>query len=223
MKKSIQSGQVFSWTKDYLFQYLTSTKNPVLSDPKIIAAFNYVDRADFVPYEVKNKAYEDIELKIGNNEELTRPSVVARMLESLKPVKGGKYLDIGTGTGYFAVLLGFVIGEKGKVYTVERVQWLWEMARSNFSKYKDINNIYFLYRDGFLGLNEQAPFNGIHISFAMKDIPLDIKMQLDINSGKLVVPTTEMDLRIIERIGKEDFIEEIIPGFVFKEGRDGVA
>ncbi len=221
--RKVGSGGVFTWTREYLFQYLTKSKNSILTSPKIIAAFNEIDRADFVPSDLKNKAYEDIELKIGNNEELTRPSVIAQMLELISPKEGGKYLDIGTGTGYFAMLLGFVIGERGRVYTLERFQWLWEMARSSSTKYKDINNITFLYRDGLLGLKEQAPYDGIHISFAMNEVPLEIKMQLNQEGAKLVVPTTNMDLRVIERVGIEEFTEEIIPGFIFKEGKAGIA
>ncbi len=220
--RKVGTGNVFAWTKDYLFQYLTQSKNAPVKSPKLIAAFNYVDRADFVPAEVKNRAYEDSELNIGNNEDLTRPSIIAQMLELLNPKEGGKYLDIGTGSGYFANLLGFAIGSEGRVYTIERVQWLWEKARKSATKYKDIKNINYLYRDGMEGLAGQAPFDGIHISFAVKDIPDNLKMQLKPEGGRLVVPTVDMDLRVIERNG-EDFTEEIIPGFVFKEGKAGVA
>lgn len=220
--RDIGGSHVFSWTKEYLFEYLTKSKNAPLKNPKLIAAFNHIDRIDFVPSELKNRAYEDVELNVGHNEDMTRPSIIAQMLEYLEPKDGGKYLDIGTGTGYFALLLGFAIGQNGHVYSIERIQWLWEMARSSSTKYKDINNVTFLYRDGLEGLMQQAPFDGIHISFAMDSVPENLKMQLSSNGGKIVMPSKNMDLRVVERNG-EDFTEEIIPGFVFKEGRTGVA
>lgn len=220
--RHLGSGNVFSWSKDYLYSYLTSGKQAVLRTPNIMAAFHEIDRKDFIPHEYKDKAYEDAEIDIGHGEVITRPSVLANQMELLSPKAGGTYLDIGTGTGYFAMLLGFIAGPKGKVISVERVQWLWEMARSNSSSYKDVNNITFLYRDGSDGLLQHSPYNGIHVSFSMKNISESLKSQLNPEGGILVVPTSNKDLRVIERNGDE-YTEEIIPGFIFQEGKSGVA
>ncbi|MCS7318168.1 MAG: hypothetical protein NZZ41_07700, partial [Candidatus Dojkabacteria bacterium] len=62
----------------------------------------------------------------------------------------------------------------------------------------------------------------IHISFAMNKVPDSIKMQLKVKNGILVVPTTDYHLRVIERTGIDEWMEEIIPGFVFDEGKEGV-
>jgi protein-L-isoaspartate(D-aspartate) O-methyltransferase len=221
--RHLGSGNVFTWTREYLYSYLTSGKQSVLQTPHIMAAFHEIDRKDFIPNEFKDKAYQDIDIEIGHGEVLTRPSVLAQQIELLRPEKGGTYLDLGTGSGYFSMLLGFIAGPKGKVISIERVQWLWEMARSNSSNYKDINNISFLYRDGTDGLLQYAPYNGIHVSYAMKTIPESLKQQLSPDGGILVVPTHKNDLRVIERNGEDDYTEEIIPGFIFKEGRSGVA
>ncbi len=221
--KSLPGAKLFKWDRNYLFRFLTTGNNPVLTDPKLIAAVRYLDRKDFVPQNFKEKAYEDLDLDIGFNETITRPSVIVKAAELLKPKAGGRYLDIGTGSGYMAMLLGFVAANTGKVFTIERVQWLWEMARSNGSKYLDIKNVTFLYRDGLEGLPAQAPFDGIHIAFAVESIPENLKMQLAQNGARLVCPTVNNDLRVVERNGTTDFTEEIIPGFVFKEGQAGVS
>jgi protein-L-isoaspartate(D-aspartate) O-methyltransferase len=213
---------VFQWDRDYLFKYLTTGRDPVLTNSKIITAFRNIDRAEFLPYKLKDQAYQDIDLDIGYGENITRPSIIGEMLELLRPKTGGKYLDIGSGTGYFAMLLGFVVGPQGKVFSLDRIQWLWEQCRQNAAKYKDITNVSFLYRDGMEGLIQQAPFDGIHISFSMPQVSETLKNQLSPDRNILVMPTTNHDIRVLERNG-DDFVEEIVPGYVFKEGRAGVS
>ncbi|GAB4283623.1 MAG: hypothetical protein Kow0081_0320 [Candidatus Dojkabacteria bacterium] len=217
----LANSNAFSWTKEYLLKYLTTGKNPALTNPKLIMAFKNIDRKDFVTFENKNIAYADLEINLGYNEKLTRPSTLARMAELINPKTGGTYLDIGSGTGYFATILGYAIGNEGKVYSLERLQWLWEMARSNIAKYKEIKNVIFLYRDGMNGFIDKAPYDGIHVSFAVEQVPQNWKDQLKANGGILVVPTINHDIRVIERNG-EDFIDEIVPGFIFDKGKVGV-
>jgi len=219
----VQGSGVFKWTKDYLVKVLSSGKNPVITDPMLINAFLRIDRKDFVPEALKNKSYDDIELDIGYSEKLNRPTVIAQMLSLVKPKLGGKYLDIGTGTGFSAAVLAFVAGEMGHVYTIERVQWLWEQAKQNFQKYKNLKNIDLLYRDGIAGLVNQAPFDGIHIAFAMEEVPEKLKSQLKVKTGRLVCPTIDNNLRIIERTSLTEYVEEIVPGFIFEKAKEGLA
>jgi protein-L-isoaspartate(D-aspartate) O-methyltransferase len=215
------TAQVFAWSKEYLLNVLITGKNPIVTDPVLINALKRIDRKDFVPYQLESKAYTDVELDIGYNEKLNKPTVIAQMLALLKPKYGGKYLDIGTGTGYSAMVLGFVAGDIGQVYSIERIQWLWEAARKNGSKYPDVKNVKFLYRDGMEGLIQQAPFDGIHIAFALDQVPENSKQQLRVG-GILVCPTTNMDLRVVHRESVEDFTEEIVPGVIFDKGKTGV-
>lgn len=217
-----QKTGMFQWTKDYLLQVLTQGHNAVAHTPEVRAAFSKIDRKDFVPEMLRNRAYEDVDLDIGFEETLTRPTVIAQMLELLKPKLGGNYLDIGTGTGYFAILLGFIAGDQGMVYSLERVQWLWESARTAASFYPDIKNVKFLYKDGSQGLIDKAPYDGIHVSFTNDEMIQSLKMQLKMDGSRLVVPSSNQDLRVIERHGEQDFIEEIVPGFVFSQGKVGV-
>lgn len=211
------------WTKDYMIKVITSGQSPLVSDPIIINAFNRIDRADFVPDNVKALAYADQEIDIGYGEKLTRPTIVAEMLSAMKPKVGGKYLDVGTGTGYVAFLLATIAGSTGHVYSMERVQWLWESARENLKKYKELGNLDLLYRDGMEGLVAKAPYDGIHLAFAVTEIPEILKNQLKVNGGILIAPTEDMNLRVIERHGLDEYTEEIKPGFIFDKAKLGLA
>lgn len=221
--KNFGTGIVFKWTKEYLIKVLTVGKKPIVTDPMLVNALNKIDRRDFLPDTLKPQAYNDTEIEIGYSEVLNKPTVIAQMIAVLKPKYGGRYLDIGTGTGYSAMILAFMAGEEGHVYTMERVQWLWEQANLNAKKYPTIKNIDFLYRDGVDGLPQKAPFDGIHIAFALDQVPESLKMQLKVNGGRLVCPTTDMNLKVIERTSVDQYVEEIVPGFIFDEGRHGLA
>lgn len=215
-------ASVFKWDKDYLVNLLSSGKRPILTDPIVIKAFQTIDRKDFVPAQFKAHAYDDIELDIGHGEELTKPTIVAQMIALLQPKPNGKYLDLGSGTGYSATILGFVAGQLGKVISIERNQWIWEMARTNIKKYPTIKNIDFIYRDGLEGFVGQAPYDGIHVAFALDDVPEKLKMQLRMEGGRLVCPTTAGNLKVIQRKAMSEFVEEEIPGFILDPARVGM-
>lgn len=215
-------ASVFRWDKDYLVSLLSSGKKPILSDPLVIKAFQAIDRKDFVPAQYKTHAYDDVELDIGHGEELTKPTVVAQMISLLQPKQGGKFLDLGSGTGYSAAILGYVAGQLGKVISIERNQWIWEMARTNIKKYPSVKNIDFIYRDGLEGFVGQAPYDGIHIAFALNDVPEKLKLQLRMEGGRLVCPTTSGNLKVIHRKSMADFVEEEIPGFILDQAKVGM-
>ena len=217
------TANVFSWTKEYLLSVLISGKNPILKDPLLINAFRTIDRKDFVPEKQSNLAYGDYEVDIGYSEKLSKPTIVAQMLSYLAPKYGGKYLDIGTGTGYTAALLGFCAGDAGKVFTIERVQWIFENAKLDLKKYPSIKNVELLYRDGSDGLIHKAPFDGIHIAFVDDNISNNLKVQLKPDGGILVHPTSDGNLKIIKRTGIEEYTEELVNGFVFDKSKMGTA
>ena len=218
----MNSSAVFKWSKEYLIEILTSGREAILTDPLLINAFQKVDRKHFVPPEYKNRAYDDIEIPIGYNERLSKVTLIAQLIAYLKPKYGGKYLDIGTGTGYSAAVIAFVAGDKGKVYTIERVQWIWDLARENFKKIPGLTNIFQAYKDGLNGSPEQQPFDGIHIAFSLNHVPETLKKQLNKNGGRLVCPLTTNFIKIITRHG-DDYTEEEVPGFFVEPGRIGIA
>jgi len=212
-----------NWTKEYMVKVLTTGDDAILTDPMLINAFLKIDRKDFMPEKLEHLAYNDLEIDIGYGEKLNKPTAVAQMLTYLKPKFGGKYLDIGSGTGYVAMLLGFVAGDAGHVYSIERIQWLWEIARQNAQKYPNIRNVEFLYRDGKEGLVQKAPYDGIHVAFAFNEIPESLKTQLKVNGGILVCPTEDYNVRVVERKSIDEYEEEIVSGFVFDKGKEGLA
>lgn len=220
---SATGASLFRWSKEYLVKVLTEGKNPLVTNPHLINALLKIDRSDFVPDKFKERAYDDIEIELGYNESLSKPTTIAYMISLLNPELGKKYLDIGTGTGYSAAVLGFIAGETGHVYTIERVQWLWEKARENLARYKDLTNIDVLYRDGIGGLPNNAPFDGIHIAFGLKEIPDTLKQQLKVKGGRLVVPTEENSIRIIERTGIDSYEEELVEGIFLGGYKPGIA
>jgi protein-L-isoaspartate(D-aspartate) O-methyltransferase len=215
----LPSVKLFRWTRDYLFQVMAKI---VIDDSILLSAFKEIDRADFVPEKLRDSAYSDQEIEIAYGERLNSPIVVADMLNQIKPVPGGTYLDIGTGTGYVAALLAYCATETGKVYSMERLQWLWEAARNSVKKYK-FSNVEILYRDGLEGLPLKAPYDGIHVSFIINQEIVDkLKVQLKNSKGKLVFPDVNNNVTVIERDG-ENYTQEIVRGHVFKEGKAGIA
>jgi len=121
IKTNFGSG-VFTWTKEYMIQLLTTGKNPVVTNPLLINALTEIDRADFVPERLKRQAYIDVELNIGFGESLTKPTTLFLMLNKLNPDVGQKILDLGSGTGYSATILGHIASKTGSVFSLERVQ-----------------------------------------------------------------------------------------------------
>jgi len=95
--------------------------NGSLKTPEIIAAFQKIDRGDFVPDEVKNLAYENMALPIGWGQTISQPQVVAFMLELLQPQKGEKILDVGSGSGWQTALLASIVGDTGNVTAIASI------------------------------------------------------------------------------------------------------
>src|SRR3990167_8942650 len=100
------------------------TRGGYLKNPALIEAFREVDRADFVPKEFKEEAYVNAPLPIGDDQTISQPLTVAFMLEHLLPQPGEKILDVGTGSGWQLALLAHVVGERGKVIGIERIEKL---------------------------------------------------------------------------------------------------
>ncbi len=208
------SAKPFSWTNKHLVQLLTQGKNPVLTDPFIINAFRKIDRGDFLPESHRELAYHDRLINIGFGQVSTNPTLVARKLQILNPKFGGRYLHIGTGMGYFATLLSFLIGDTGTVYSMERNQWLWEEARKRSTPYREKDNLdlQILYRNGSDGLPQKAPFDGIIFSFVPNEFPRHMLEQLAVG-GMMMLPTPQHTLHIVTRSNINNFEEEVLTGF----------
>jgi protein-L-isoaspartate(D-aspartate) O-methyltransferase len=207
-----------------LIRILSSGANPIIEDPILINAFRQVDRGHFIPGEFKHLAYQDRLLKVAYNEVLTNPTVVAKMVSELSPRPGGKYLHLGSGTGYTANLLAYLAGRSGGVYSIERIHWFWHHAREYSKIYKDQVNLELLYRDGWNGLASQGPFDGIVFSFIPAKQPDQLLEQLAVG-GKMIYPTAQHYLRVLEKINAVEVIESQVPeinSYAFGMGKEGV-
>ena len=184
-----------------------------LKTPEIINAFYRIKRSDFLPQDIVEEESVNTPLPIGHGQTNSQPLTVAFMLELLKPELGQKILDIGSGSGWTSALLAGIVGPKGEVFGVERILELKEFGEKNLAKYH-LENVKFFCRDGTSGLPDYAPFDRILVSAAAYEIPKYLKGQLKIG-GRMVIPTTAQDLRLIEKISDNEFKENIYPGFVF--------
>lgn len=155
--------------------------------PAVLAAMRQVERHRFVDSALANQAYEDTSLPIGLGQTISKPSVVARMIELLchdRPEKLGRVLEIGTGCGYQAAVLSVVATE---VYSMERLRGLHERARENLRLLR-LPNLHLLMGDGMLGFAKGAPYAAIIAAAGGNDIPQAWLDQLAVG-GRLVAPT----------------------------------
>lgn len=193
-----------------------------LKDTLVLTAMENVPRHEFVPEKLKSRAYEDNPLPIGEGQTISQPYVVAYMTELLQLKGGEKVLEIGTGCGYAAAVLGEIAAA---VYTIERHEPLARRAEETLKRLK-YDNVHVVCGDGTKGLPAKAPFDAIVVTAAGPSIPAALKQQLKIG-GRLVIPVGLMshmqDLVRVTRMGETDFREEklIIVSFVPLIGEAG--
>ena len=156
-------------------------------DVAVLEAMGRVERHRFVESALVNQAYEDTSLPIGLGQTISKPNVVARMVELLhEGVTGklGRVLEIGTGCGYQAAVLSHVATE---VYSIERLKGLHEKARENLRPMR-LHNVHLIFGDGMLGYPKGAPYAGIISAAGGEQVPETWLDQLA-EGGRLVAPT----------------------------------
>lgn len=159
-----------------------------ITDQRVLNAMQTTHRHQFVDSALANQAYEDTSLPIGWGQTISKPNVVARMIELLFEGKTGplgRVLEIGTGCGYQAAVLSHIAQE---VYSIERVAGLYEKARENFRPFR-IKNTHLLFGDGMLGFPKGAPYTGIIAAAGGAAIPQAWLDQLAVG-GRIVAPVT---------------------------------
>jgi protein-L-isoaspartate(D-aspartate) O-methyltransferase len=166
-------------------------------DPDVLRAMRSTPRHLFLPAGVRSMAYEDHPLPIGYGATISQPYIVALMTELLAPAKRHRVLEIGTGSGYQAAILGQLAAE---VYTVEIVP---ELAQSAAKRLRELGYATITVRqgDGSQGWPERAPFDGIMATAAPPEIPEALIAQLS-RGGRLVAPVGSMgaqELIVIEK------------------------
>ena len=168
-----------------------------IADETVLAAIYEIPRHIFIDEALATRAYDDVSLPIGHGQTISQPYSVARMTEVLRNGKQlNRVLEIGTGCGYQAAVLSRVAKE---VYSVERIQPLYERARKTLRELK-IFNVSLRYADGSTGMPDAAPFDGIIMTCAAPALSAVLKEQLAVG-GRMVLPmgTQEQHLYLIER------------------------
>jgi len=167
-----------------------------IKSPAVLTAMRKVFRHRFVPAGGVNFAYEDHPLPIGLQQTISQPYIVAYMTEAAEISPNDKVLEIGTGSGYQAAILGEVARE---VYTIEIIPELAERARAVLAEL-GYANVHVRAGNGYLGWPEHAPFDAIVVTAAPDEVPQALVDQLAVG-GRMVIPvgSTNQDMMIIER------------------------
>jgi len=174
-------------------------------------AFSEVDRAGFVLPQYLESVNVDAPLPIGEGQTISQPTTVRMMLEWLAARPGDKVLDIGSGSGWTTALLSNIVGPKGKVFAVERIEKLKEFGEKN-CRNAGVKNVEFYIAGPTLGLPENAPFDRILVSAAAEEMPEELLDQLK-TGGKMVIPIGNSIFEIKKEKNKLKRIEH--QGFVF--------
>ncbi|MDX2086930.1 MAG: protein-L-isoaspartate(D-aspartate) O-methyltransferase [Kofleriaceae bacterium] len=176
-----------------------------ITDPRVLDAFARVPRHEFVPFAMLDHAYDDAPLPIGNGQTISQPYVVALTTQALELAGNERVLEVGTGSGYAAAILGQLAGE---VETVERIGELATMAATRLAKL-GYTNVHVHHGDGTHGWAAHAPYDGIAVAAGAPGVPEALRAQL-VDGGRLVLPTGPDGKQHLVRITRrgEAFDEE---------------
>ncbi len=171
-----------------VMQFLFALRKRGVTDARVLAAMEAVDRGRFVTGLFADRAYEDMPLPIACGQTISQPSVVGLMTQALDVRPRDTVLEIGTGSGYQAVILAKLAR---RVYTVERHRRLVSETGKLFAEL-GLTNVTSMLSDGSFGLPEQAPFDRIIVTAAAEDPPGPLLAQLKIG-GIMVLPVGQSD------------------------------
>lgn len=171
----------------------------------VLAAMLRVKRHLFVPPHLREQAYSDYPLPIGEGQTISAPHMVALMCDYLDLEQGEQVLEIGAGSGYHAAVIAELLGEAGRVYSIERIPWLVDFAQQNLAR-AGYRNVTVHQGDGTLGFPEQAPYDKISVTCAAPDLPHPLLEQLK-PGGRMVIPIGRFQ-QVLYLIEKKNGIEK---------------
>ena len=175
-----------------------------VEDTRVLEAMLKVPRHLFVPHNLRERAYDDSPLPIGDGQTISQPYMVAWMTELLEVKDADRILEVGTGSGYQAAILAEIARD---VYSIEIVKPLADSAKARLEELGYLN-VRVKHGDGYKGWLEYAPFDKIIVTAAPPDIPAALLNQLKVG-GRMVVPvgSVSQDLYLITKT--EDGIKKI--------------
>jgi protein-L-isoaspartate(D-aspartate) O-methyltransferase len=172
-----------------------------IHDERVLSAMAEVPREEFLDSENVANAYGDFPLPIGAGQTISQPYIVASMLQELSVETTHRVLEVGTGTGYQAAILGRLAAE---VWTIERHAELAAKATDILQRL-GYTNVHVVHSDGSRGLHEHAPYDRILVAAAAPHVPEALVEQLA-DGGKLIVPVgsrDEQQLQVVRKIGDQ--------------------
>ncbi len=184
-----------------------------IGDARVLAAMGEVPRERFVPEPMREFAYDDGPLPIGEGQTISQPYIVALMIEAAGVAPGDRVLEVGAGSGYAAAVLSRIAGQ---VHAIERHASLAEAARRRVAEL-GYDNLTIIDGDGSLGLAEEAPFDAILVAASGASVPEPLKRQLAVG-GRLVLPVGGegvQRLLCVTRTGENEWREESLGGVRF--------
>lgn len=163
---------------------LNQLRSRDILDSKVLQAMLTVPRHQFVDEHIRESAYNDYPLSIGEGQTISQPYIVALMTQLLKLKKGEKVLEIGTGSGYQAAVLAEIVEE---VYTIEIYE---SLSKKSEKLLNDLGyrNIKFKVGDGYHGWEEHAPYDAIIVTCAPDHVPPSLLQQIKDDGGRIVIP-----------------------------------
>ncbi|MGW8325472.1 MAG: protein-L-isoaspartate(D-aspartate) O-methyltransferase [Desulfobacterales bacterium] len=170
-----------------------------VTDPKVLAAMYKVPRHLFVSDALRDQAYGDFPLPIGEQQTISQPYIVAEMTQALQPGKDDRILEIGTGSGYQAAILAEIVF---RVYTIEKIYPLYTKSRKLFDKLH-YHNIVTKYSDGTSGWEDESPFDGIIVTAGSPGIPKPLVSQLAVG-GRMVIPVGDLYSQELIKLYKDE-------------------
>lgn len=177
----------------------TQIESRGITDPKVLFALRKVPRHLFVSEAMRDQAYGDFPLPIGEQQTISQPYIVAEMTQALQPNEDDRILEIGTGSGYQAAVLAEIVF---RVYTIERIHSLLVNTRKLFDKLQ-YHNIVTKYSDGTKGWEAESPFDGIIVTAGAPEIPKTLVSQLAVG-GRMVIPVGDRYSQELIKLYKDE-------------------
>lgn len=190
----------------------TQIRRRNIHDDRVLSCLERVPRHEFMPVDFASRAYDDIPLPIGGGQTISQPYIVAAMTSALRLTGDERVLEIGTGLGYQAAVLGCLARE---VFSVEVRPELARLAADRLARLGYVN-VHVHHGDGTLGLPEFAPYHAILVAAAAPSIPEPLRAQLA-DGGRMVIPVGDVENQELHLIqsDRDTFSATVLEGCRF--------